>query len=102
VAVRVFTSVSAWERDRRLQMTSAARAKVVIPLSIQPQLKRRIARVQCPHDAPAIANELNEERVPTVPGGTSGDRRASRPASATTAGRLAPLAAQGPMNGRRQ
>jgi DNA invertase Pin-like site-specific DNA recombinase len=70
-AVSVLTSVSAWERDRRVQMTSAARAKVVVPLTIGPELKRRIVRMRSAGlTLQAIANELNEEEVPTVRGGT--------------------------------
>jgi DNA invertase Pin-like site-specific DNA recombinase len=69
-AVSVLTSVSAWERDRREQMTSAARAKVV-RLTIGPELKRRIVRMRSAGmTLQAIANELNEEQVPTVRGGT--------------------------------
>jgi DNA invertase Pin-like site-specific DNA recombinase len=70
-AVSVLASVSAWERDRRKQMTSAARAKVVVPLTIRPELKRRIVRMRSAGmTLQAIANELNEEQVPTVRGGT--------------------------------
>jgi DNA invertase Pin-like site-specific DNA recombinase len=70
-AVSVLTSVSTWERDRREQMTSAARAKVVVPLTIGPELKRRIVRMRSAGmTLQAIANELNEEQVPTVRGGT--------------------------------
>ena len=70
-AIAVLTSVSAWERDRRVQMTSAARAKVVAPLTIGPELKRRIVRMRSAGmTLQAIANELNEEEVPTVRGGT--------------------------------
>jgi DNA invertase Pin-like site-specific DNA recombinase len=69
-AVNVLTSVSTWERDRRVQMTSAARAKVVVPLTIRPELKRRIVRMRSAGmTLQAIANELNEEQVPTVRGG---------------------------------
>jgi DNA invertase Pin-like site-specific DNA recombinase len=71
-AVSVLTSVSTWERDRREQMTSAARAKVVVPLTIGPELKRRIVRMRSAGmTLQAIANELNEEQVPTVRGGTT-------------------------------
>lgn len=69
-AVAVLVSVSAWERDRRVQMTSAARAKVVVPLRIQPELKRRIERMRSAGmTLQAIASELNQEGVPTVRGG---------------------------------
>jgi DNA invertase Pin-like site-specific DNA recombinase len=69
-AVTVLTSVSAWERDRRVQMTAAARAKILVPLTIRPELKRRIVRMRSAGmTLQAIANELNDEHVPTVRGG---------------------------------
>jgi DNA invertase Pin-like site-specific DNA recombinase len=69
-AVTVLTSVSAWERDRRVQMTAAARAKILVPLTIRPELKRRIVRMRSAGmTLQGIANELNDEQVPTVRGG---------------------------------
>jgi DNA invertase Pin-like site-specific DNA recombinase len=101
-AVSVLTSVSAWERDRRAQMTSAARAKV-IPLRIQPDLKRRIERMRSAGmTLHAIANELNEEQVPTVRGGTQWRPSSVQAALGYKRPRLwAPQTAEGP-NGRRQ
>jgi DNA invertase Pin-like site-specific DNA recombinase len=70
-AVAVLASVSAWERDRRVQMTSAAREKVLGPLGVRSELKRRIVRMRSAGmTLQAIANELNDEQVPTARGGT--------------------------------
>lgn len=69
-AVGILASVSAWERDRRTQMTSAARANVVRAPRVGPELKRRIERMRSAGmTLQAIANELNEDAVPTVRGG---------------------------------
>jgi DNA invertase Pin-like site-specific DNA recombinase len=63
-------SVSAWERSRRADMTAAARSKVAIASAIRPELRRRIIRMR---DAgmtlQSIADDLNEEGVPTLRGG---------------------------------
>jgi DNA invertase Pin-like site-specific DNA recombinase len=70
VALRVLAAVSTWERDRRSEMTSAARAKVAVP-RISPKLKRQIMRMRgAGMTLQAIADALNEEGVPTVRGGT--------------------------------
>jgi DNA invertase Pin-like site-specific DNA recombinase len=70
MAVRLVNSISAWERDRRMHMTSAAR--VAATLAIQPALKRRIVRMwRAGMTLQAIADELNNERVPTARGGTT-------------------------------
>jgi DNA invertase Pin-like site-specific DNA recombinase len=69
-AVRVLTSVSGWERARRAEMTSAARAKVPPVLGIDPKLKRRIRRMRgAGMTLQAIADALNDDGVPTVRGG---------------------------------
>jgi DNA invertase Pin-like site-specific DNA recombinase len=70
VAAQLLTAVSGWERDRRRERTSAARATSAIPPTIQPPLRRRIVSMR--RDGMtlwAIANSLNEEGVPTVRGG---------------------------------
>jgi DNA invertase Pin-like site-specific DNA recombinase len=80
-AVRALTSVSRWEQARRVEMTSVARAKVPAPLTIEPKLKRRIRRMRgAGMTLQAIADELNEERVPTSRGGATW-----RPSSVQTA-----------------
>jgi DNA invertase Pin-like site-specific DNA recombinase len=71
-AVRALTSVSRWEQARRVEMTSAARAKAPSPLTSEPKLKRRIRRMRgAGMTLQAIANELNEERIPTPRGGST-------------------------------
>jgi DNA invertase Pin-like site-specific DNA recombinase len=69
-AIRVVTSISSWERARRAEMTSAARAKAINPQTIEPKLKRRIRRMRgAGMTLQAIADALNDEGVPTVRGG---------------------------------
>jgi DNA invertase Pin-like site-specific DNA recombinase len=69
-AVHALRSVSRWERERRVEMTSAARAKAASPLTIEPKLKRRIRRMRgAGMTLQAIADELNAERIPTPRGG---------------------------------
>jgi DNA invertase Pin-like site-specific DNA recombinase len=81
VAARVLAEVSGWERDRRTAMTSAARATSAIPATIQPPLRRRIVRMRgAGMTLQAIADELNDEGVPTVRGGAKW-----RPSSVQTA-----------------
>jgi DNA invertase Pin-like site-specific DNA recombinase len=71
-AVRALRSVSRWERSRRAEMTSAARAKAASPLAIEPKLKRRIRRMRgAGMTLQAIADELNAERIPTPRGGAT-------------------------------
>jgi DNA invertase Pin-like site-specific DNA recombinase len=68
-ALRVLTAVSQWERDRRSEMTSAARARIAFP-RIDPKLKRQITRMRgAGMTLQGIADALNEEGVPTVRGG---------------------------------
>jgi DNA invertase Pin-like site-specific DNA recombinase len=67
--LRVISAVSEWERTRRAEITTAARAKKTIP-TIEPKLKRRIVRMRgAGMTLQAIADTLNEEEVPTVRGG---------------------------------
>jgi DNA invertase Pin-like site-specific DNA recombinase len=69
-ALGVVRSMSRWERGRRAAMTSAARAKVTTLSVIDPELKRRIRRMRAVGlTLQAIADVLNEERVPTTRGG---------------------------------
>jgi DNA invertase Pin-like site-specific DNA recombinase len=71
-AVRAVTSLSRWERARRVEMTSPARAKAASPLTIEPKLKRRIRRMRgAGLTLQAIADELNAEGVPTPRGGAT-------------------------------
>jgi DNA invertase Pin-like site-specific DNA recombinase len=80
-AARMLKSVSLWECARRAEMTSAARAKVAILQAIRPELKRQIVRMRrAGMTLQAIADELNEEGVPTVRGG-----RTWRPSSVQAA-----------------
>jgi DNA invertase Pin-like site-specific DNA recombinase len=68
-ALHVLTAVSKWERDRRSEMTSAARARIAFP-RIDPKLKRQITRMRgAGMTLQGIADALNEEGVPTVRGG---------------------------------
>jgi DNA invertase Pin-like site-specific DNA recombinase len=63
-------SVSAWERSRRAEMTAAARSKVAIAPAIRPELRRRIIRMRgAGMTLQSIADDLNEEEVPTARGG---------------------------------
>lgn len=69
-ALGVVRSVSRWERGRRAEMTSAARAKVTTLSVIDPKLKRRIQRMRAAGmTLQGIADALNEEDVPTTRGG---------------------------------
>jgi DNA invertase Pin-like site-specific DNA recombinase len=69
-ALQALLSVSAWERARRSEMISAARAKVVAQPAIPPKLQRRIERMRhAGMTLQAISDVLNEEGVPTVRGG---------------------------------
>jgi DNA invertase Pin-like site-specific DNA recombinase len=78
---RLLTRISAWERTRRARMTSAARAKVDTPNAIPPDVKRRIVRLRSAGmTLQAIADELNDEGIPTVRGGARW-----RPSSVQTA-----------------
>ncbi|MGH2714803.1 MAG: recombinase family protein [Thermoleophilaceae bacterium] len=71
-AIHALKSVSRWERARREEMTSAARAKVVSPLASEPKLKRRIRRMRnAGMTLQSIADALNEEGIPTVRGGAT-------------------------------
>lgn len=63
-------SVSSWERARRLEMTSAARAKAAATYAIPLELKRRVTRMRSADmTLQAIADQLNHEGVPTLRGG---------------------------------
>jgi DNA invertase Pin-like site-specific DNA recombinase len=92
---RALLSVSDWERSRRAERTSAARAKGPVAGSISPELRRRIRRLRgAGITLQGIADILNEEGVPTVRGGTRW-----RPSSVQTAlgyRRPAPLAGLAP------
>jgi DNA invertase Pin-like site-specific DNA recombinase len=69
-ALRALMSVSAWERARRSEMISAARARVAAQQAIPPPLKRRIERMRgAGLTLQAIADTLNEEGIPTARGG---------------------------------
>jgi DNA invertase Pin-like site-specific DNA recombinase len=66
----VLMAVSEWERNRRADITSAARAKGSGARTISPALKRRIVRMrEAGMTLQAIADDLNDEGVPTVRGG---------------------------------
>jgi DNA invertase Pin-like site-specific DNA recombinase len=78
---RALLSVSDWERSRRAERTSAARAKVAVTGSVPPDVRRRIRRLRgAGITLQGIADILNEEGVPTVRGGTRW-----RPSSVQTA-----------------
>jgi DNA invertase Pin-like site-specific DNA recombinase len=78
---RALLSVSDWERSRRAERTSEARAKGAVSGSVSPQLGRRIRRLRgAGITLQGIADILNEEGVPTVRGGTRW-----RPSSVQTA-----------------
>ena len=65
-------SVSAWERTRRADRTSAARSKRAIQRTIPPALRRRIVRMRrAGLTLQAIADDLNDDGVPTVRGGAT-------------------------------
>lgn len=74
-AARIVSAVSEWERARRAERTrkglAAARAQGAVRSAIKPKLKRRIVRMRAAGlTLQAIADELNEERIPTARGGT--------------------------------
>jgi DNA invertase Pin-like site-specific DNA recombinase len=63
-------TISGWERARRLEMTSAARAKAAAAHGIPVELKRRVTRMRrAEMTLQAIADQLNSEGVPTPRGG---------------------------------
>ena len=67
---RTLVSVSGWERSRRAERTSAARSKVAVPGTISSDLRLRIMRLRRTGlTLQAIADQLNDERVPTARGG---------------------------------
>jgi DNA invertase Pin-like site-specific DNA recombinase len=67
---RMLTSVSGWERARRLEMTSAARSKAAVAHAIPSDLRRRIVRMRSAGmTLQAIADQLDEDGVPTIRGG---------------------------------
>jgi DNA invertase Pin-like site-specific DNA recombinase len=64
-------SVSGWERARRLEMTSAARAKAAEVQAVSPELRRRVVEMRRSEmTLQAIADQLNREGVPTPRGGS--------------------------------
>jgi DNA invertase Pin-like site-specific DNA recombinase len=74
-AARIVSAVSEWERARRREQTrkglAAARAQGAVRSAIEPELKRRIVRMRAAGlTLQAIADELNEEGIPTPRGGT--------------------------------
>jgi DNA invertase Pin-like site-specific DNA recombinase len=74
-AAEIVSAVSEWERARRSEHTrkglAAARAQGAAPSAIKPQLKRRIVRMRAAGlTLQAIADDLNEEGIPTARGGT--------------------------------
>lgn len=74
-AARIVSAVSEWERDRRAERArkglAAARAQGAVRSDIKPALKRRIVRMRAAGlTLQAIADELNEEGIPTARGGT--------------------------------
>jgi DNA invertase Pin-like site-specific DNA recombinase len=76
VAVRILAAVSEWERTRTLERSrrglAAAREKGAVQPTIQPELKRQIARMRgAGMTLQAIVDELNEQGVPTVRGGAT-------------------------------
>lgn len=74
-------SVSGWERKRRAELTSAARAKPAAAGTISPAVRRRIVRLRgAGLTLQAIADMLNDESVPTARGGA-----VWRPSSVQTA-----------------
>jgi DNA invertase Pin-like site-specific DNA recombinase len=71
MALRVMRAVSGWERARRAEMMSAARARAAASQAIEPKLKRQIQRMRgAGMTLQAIADALNEEGLPTVRGGS--------------------------------
>jgi DNA invertase Pin-like site-specific DNA recombinase len=66
----MLTSVSGWERARRAEMTSAARSKAAAVRAIPSDLRRRIVRMRSAGmTLQAIADQLDDEGVPTIRGG---------------------------------
>jgi DNA invertase Pin-like site-specific DNA recombinase len=67
---RMLRSVSSWERARRAEMTSAARLKAAAAYAIPSDLRRRIVRMRSAGmTLQGIADQLNDEGVPTIRGG---------------------------------
>jgi hypothetical protein len=67
---RMLSTVSGWERDRRAERTAAARAKAASVREVSPALRGRVVRMRrAGMTLQAIADQLNEEGVPTVRGG---------------------------------
>ena len=67
---RMLSTVSGWERDRRAERTAAARAKAGSVREVPPALRGRVVRMRrAGMTLQAIADQLNEEGVPTVRGG---------------------------------
>jgi DNA invertase Pin-like site-specific DNA recombinase len=76
VAMRILGAVSEWERSRTLERSrrglAAAREKGAGQPTIQPELKRQIARMRgAGMTLQAIVDVLNAEGVPTVRGGAT-------------------------------
>jgi DNA invertase Pin-like site-specific DNA recombinase len=76
VAVRILAAVSEWERTRTLERSrrglAAARGKGAVQATIDPGLKRQIARMRgAGMTLQAIVDVLNAEGVPTVRGGAT-------------------------------
>jgi DNA invertase Pin-like site-specific DNA recombinase len=74
-AARIVSAVSEWERARRAERArkglAAARAQGAVHSAIKPELKRRIVHMRAAGlTLQAIADELNEEGIPTARGGT--------------------------------
>jgi DNA invertase Pin-like site-specific DNA recombinase len=74
-AARIVSAVSEWERARRAERSrkglAAARAHGALHSAIKPELKRRIVHMRAAGlTLQAIADELNEEGIPTARGGT--------------------------------
>jgi DNA invertase Pin-like site-specific DNA recombinase len=73
-AARIICAVSDWERNRAAERSrkalAVAREKGATQPTIQPQLRRQIARMRgAGMTLQAIVDELNESGVPTVRGG---------------------------------
>jgi DNA invertase Pin-like site-specific DNA recombinase len=76
VAMRILVAVSDWERTRTLERSrrglAAAREQGATQPTIQPELKRQIARMRgAGMTLQAIVDVLNAEGVPTVRGGAT-------------------------------
>jgi DNA invertase Pin-like site-specific DNA recombinase len=75
-AAEIVSAIGAWERDRAAERSrkalAAARASGAVAPTIQPELKRQIARMRgSGMTLQAIVDELNESGVPTVRGGAT-------------------------------